>query len=128
MSHFLPNPADRFLTRRGFLSRCGMGMGSLALANMIGETAAFAADANSTALNPLSPRKPHFAPKAKRVIHIFANGGCSHVDTFDPKPALDKYHGQPIPVHLKTERKTGAAMKSPFAFKKYGKSGIPVSD
>jgi hypothetical protein len=56
------------------------------------------------------------------------NGGPSHVDTFDPKPALDKYHGQPIPLQLRTERKTGAAFRSPFTFQKHGQSGIEVSE
>ena len=76
------------------------------------------------------PKGPHFAPKAKRVIHLFMNGGPSHVDTFDPKPELAKWHGKILPDEhrLSTERKTGAAYKSPFAFKKYGQSGLPVSD
>jgi hypothetical protein len=63
------------------------------------------------------------------VIHIFANGGPSHVDTFDPKPALALLHGQALPMdNLKTERRTGAAFRSPFEFKKYGQSGIEVSE
>ncbi|MCA9207066.1 MAG: DUF1501 domain-containing protein [Planctomycetales bacterium] len=79
--------------------------------------------------NPLAPKAPHFAPKAKRVIHLFMNGGPSHVDTFDPKPLLTKYHGQPLPTeNLRTERKTGAAFKSPYKFEKYGESGIEVSE
>ncbi|MEO6741965.1 MAG: DUF1501 domain-containing protein [Chthoniobacteraceae bacterium] len=71
---------------------------------------------------------PHFAPKAKRVIHFFLNGGPSHVDTFDPKPALLKYAGKPLPQTLLTERKTGAAFPSPFKFERYGRSGIEVSE
>src|SRR5262249_19674211 len=64
-----------------------------------------------------------------QVVHLFMNGGPSHVDTFDPKPLLDKYHGKPLPSqNLRTERKTGAAMRSPFAFRRCGKSGIEVSD
>ena len=76
------------------------------------------------------PKGPHFAPKAKRVIHLFMNGGPSHVDTFDPKPELSKWHGKVLPDEhrLNTERKTGAAYQSPFAFKQYGQSGLPVSD
>ena len=76
------------------------------------------------------PKGPHFAPKAKRVIHLFMNGGPSHADTFDPKPELAKWHGKILPDEhrLSTERKTGAAYKSPFAFKKHGQSGLPVSD
>ena len=80
-------------------------------------------------VNPLAPKQPHFAAKAKRVIHLFMNGGPSHVDTFDPKPALDKYAGKPLPTtNLPTERKTGAAFPSPFKFQKYGQSGIEVSE
>jgi hypothetical protein len=88
------------------------------------------AGAESVSANsPLAPRAPHFAAKAKRVIHIFANGGPSHVDTFDPKPALARLHGKPLPMdNLPTERRTGAAFQSPFQFKKYGQSGIEVSE
>ena len=124
--HHRPRLEDYFLTRRDFLQRCGVGFGALGLAAMTG-TNAFAAEGVN--LNhPLAPRAPHFPGKAKRVIHIFANGGPSQVDTFDPKPALDKWHGKPIPLELKTERKTGAAFRSPFAFQKYGQSGIEVSE
>lgn len=76
----------------------------------------------------MAASKPHFAPKAKRVIHFFLNGGPSHVDTFDPKPALMKYEGKPVPSHRITERKTGAAFPSPFKFQRYGQSGIEVSE
>ena len=85
----------------------------------------YASDGQWTPPNGL----PHFAPKAKGVIWLFMNGGVSQVDTFDPKPMLEKYHGQPMPGGaIATERRTGALMKSPFAFRKYGKSGIEVSD
>ena len=86
---------------------------------------------NATSLQSQSlmgPRNPHFPGRAKRVIHFFLNGGPSHVDTFDPKPALQKYAGQPMPTNLTTERKTGAAFPSPFSFKRYGQSGIEVSE
>ena len=64
------------------------------------------------------------------MIHLFLSGGPSHVDTFDPKPALDKYHGQELPksMHLVTERRTGTVMRSPFQFQRYGQSGIEVSE
>ena len=79
--------------------------------------------------DPLAPRPPHFPGKARQVVHLFMNGGPSHVDTFDPKPMLARYHGKPLPgPNLRTERKTGAAMGSPFAFRKYGESGIEVSE
>ena len=102
-------------------------MGAMALGSLFGKTLGLQA-AETANLNPLAPKLPHFAAKAKRVIPLFANGGPSHVDTFDPKPELTKWHGKEIPNTLPTERKTGAAYKSPFAFKKYGKSGIEVSD
>lgn len=84
---------------------------------------------SAQASSPLTARAPHFAPKAKRVVHFFLNGGPSHVDTFDPKPMLTKYAGQPIPgEYFRTERKTGAAFPSPFEFKKYGQSGLEISE
>ncbi len=101
----------------------------MGLATLLGPQAQAAESSSGFNLNnPLAPRASHFPGKAKRVIHIFANGGPSQVDTFDPKPELTKWHGKPIPIDLKTERKTGAAFKSPFAFKQYGKSGTPVSE
>jgi len=104
------------------LARCGMGMGLVGLAPMLAEAAI-------DPVNPLAPKKPHFAAKAKQVIHIFANGGPSQVDTFDPKPALAKYAGKTLPTaNLRTERRTGAAFPSPFKFKKYGKSELEVSE
>lgn len=110
------------LNRRMMLERSAMGMGALALGGML-------QSADASEANPLAVRKPHFAAKAKRVIHLFMNGGPSHVDTFDPKPALEKYAGKALPVdNPKTERKTGAAFPSPFKFQKYGQSGIEVSE
>lgn len=126
MSHHASRIEDQFFTRRDFLQRCGMGMGGLALSGILGQ--ALGLQAAETNLNPLTPKAPHFPAKAKRVIHLFMNGGPSHVDTFDPKPSLAKYHGKELPMHLSTERKTGAAFQSPFAFQKYGKSGIEVSE
>jgi len=113
------------LSRRDFLSRSGMGLGSLGLAGLLSGngSAAGASEASS-----LATKQPHFPGKAKRVIHFFCNGGPSHVDTFDPKPALTKYAGQPVPINLLTERRTGAALPSPFKFQKYGESGIEVSE
>ena len=71
----------------------------------------------------------HFKPRAKRVIFLMMNGGMSHVDTFDYKPMLDKYDGQPLPGGpILTQRKTGNLMKSPFKFQKHGKSGLEMSD
>jgi hypothetical protein len=113
---------DYFLTRRQFLNRFGMGMGALGLATMLGDSFANSARAAED-MSPLLPRQPHFAPKAKRVIHIFAQGAPSQVDTFDPKPALEKHAGQALPG-----MNGGLAMPSPFKFSKHGKSGIEVSE
>jgi len=113
------------VSRREVLSRCGMGMGAIALQPLIGQLTS----ADSRGVNPLLPKAPHFAPKAKRIIHIFCNGGPSHVDTFDHKPALAQYAGKPLPGDTpQTERKTGAVYPSPFKFKKYGESGIEISE
>jgi hypothetical protein len=91
---------------------------------------AFASLANSAvSADPLAPKPPHFPAKAKHVIFLFLNGGPSQVDTFDPKPMLDKYSGKPMPSgNLKTERKTGNLLKSPFEFHRCGQSGIEVSE
>jgi hypothetical protein len=113
------------LSRRDLLRTLGTGLGSLALAALVGEEEARAAPI----AGPLAPRSPHFPAKAKRVLHIYLNGGPSQVDTWDPKPALRRYEGQPLPTgNLSTERKTGAALPSPFAFARHGKSGIEVSE
>jgi hypothetical protein len=101
------------VTRREALCRMGSGFGMLAFANMVSESLAKAGITDEG-----GARKLDFKPRAKRVIFLFMNGGLSQVDSFDPKPALDKYHGKPLPGGtVATERKTGALMRSPFAFK-----------
>ncbi|MFM7162599.1 MAG: DUF1501 domain-containing protein, partial [Planctomycetaceae bacterium] len=129
-------PPVRPLSRRDWLDRTGMGFGLVGLATLLAQPAA-AQVVNSVAgassrrapAGPLSPRAPQFPPRAQRVVHLFMNGGASQVDTFDPKPALDKYHGKPLPhPNLRTERKTSGAWRSPFTFQRYGKSGIEVSE
>ena len=114
-----------FPSRRDLLGRCGMGFGALGLATVMNDAKLLATES----INPLTPKPAQFAPKARRVIHLFMNGGPSHVDTFDPKPSLAKYAGKALPKqNLPTERKTGAAFPSPFKFQKYGQSGIEVSE
>lgn len=122
-------PSD-LINRREMLQRGGVGMGMLGLAGLVADPAQGALPIpGSSDVNPLLPKPKHFATKAKHVIHLFMNGGPSHVDTFDPKPLLKKYHGQPLPMkNLRTERPTGAAMGSPYKFQKYGESGIEVSE
>jgi hypothetical protein len=119
-----PLPDPPLISRRDLLRRAGMGMASLGLAALLAEEQARAA---TTAL---APRKPHFPGKAKRVVHLFMNGGPSQVDTFDPKPLLEKYHGKPLAAgpNLRTERKTAGALRSPFTFRRWGQSGIEVSE
>jgi len=105
-------------------------MGALGFATLMGQTGLLATQSGAgDAINPLAPKSPQFPARAKRVIHFFLNGGPSHVDTFDPKPALAEYAGKTLPTgNLQTERKTGAAFPSPFKFTRYGKSGIEVSE
>jgi hypothetical protein len=113
---------DHFLTRRQFLQRAGMGFGALSLAAMFGNElfapSVHAMEAEATLL----PKSPQFPAKAKHVVHIFAQGAPSHMDTWDPKPSLTKMDGQEIPGL------NGVAMASPFKFSKKGKSGIEVSE
>ncbi|WP_435020778.1 DUF1501 domain-containing protein [Tundrisphaera sp. TA3] len=117
------------INRRALLQRSALGLGALGLGDLFGREGALASTPSGIPSgDALAPRPPHFPGKAKRVIHFFLNGGPSQVDTFDPKPALLKYAGQPAPESLTTERKTGAAFPSPFKFQKYGQSGIEVSE
>ena len=111
------------------LCRSGMGFAALGLTNLLATEGLLTAAQHGANLSPLAPRQPHFPGKAKRVIHLFMNGGPSHVDTFDPKPALDRYAGQVLPrENLRTERRTGAAFPSPFRFRKHGQSGMDISE
>jgi len=116
-----PSLKDLFITRRQFLQRAGMGFGALSLAGLLGESFGGAA-ARAETIASLTPRAPQFPAKAKHVVHIFAQGAPSHVDTWDPKPKLTEYDGKSIPGY------DGVAMASPFKFVKKGKSGIEVSE
>lgn len=120
----------RLVSRRNLLCCGGMGIGALALSGVMRDACGSETRPAANIESPLTPRQPDFAATAKRVIHLFLSGGPSHVDTFDPKPALDKYHGRPLPesMHLVTERRTGTVMRSPYKFQRYGQSGIDVSE
>jgi hypothetical protein len=112
------------LTRRDALCRIGNGFGMMAFAGMLGDSIAQAGVTEDGGVAKLD-----YPQRVKRVIFLFMNGGCSAIDSFDYKPALDKYHGQPLPGgHVSTERQTGELMRSPFKFKKYGQSGMEVSE
>ena len=110
------------------------GFGGLALAALLGEEAAAAQITpmvdSGAAADPLAPRPPHFAPRAKRVIFLFMHGGPSQVDTFDYKPLLQRDHGKPLPFERPrvVSRETGNLLKSPWEFKQHGESGIWVSE
>src|SRR6266481_3887591 len=111
------------VSRREALCRMGSGFGMMAFAGMLGRSLNAAEGVTG------GVAKLDYPQKVKRVIFLFMNGGCSHVDSFDPKPMLEKYDGQPLPGGtIKTERRTGELMKSPFKFKKYGQCGMDVSE
>ncbi len=110
--------------RRQLLQHSAVGFGGLAMAAMLGGEAVAGSD------NPLAARMPHHTPRAKRIVFLFMKGGPSHVDTFDPKPELDRAHGQAPSFALPevTFAKQGNLLRSPWKFKQYGQSGLPVSD
>jgi hypothetical protein len=116
------------LTRREALRRVGNGFGMMAFAGMVNQSLLHAG-AVATPTGGILTGKLDYPQKVKRVIFLFMNGGCSTIDSFDPKPALEKYDGQPLPGDaVKTERRTGELMKSPFKFKKYGQCGMDISE
>ena len=116
-------------SRRRLLATAGTGFGLLALADLLAAEEKQAAEADR-AVNPFAVRKPHHAPKAKRVIFLYMPGGPSHVDLFDPKPRLARDNGKPLPFEKpKLERtKTGNLLASPWKFGKHGQSGVEVSE
>ena len=117
----LPSAADFCATRRQFLNRFGMGFGAMSLASLLGEIGSTSAHAALSSASPLAPKSPQFPAKAKRVIHIFSQGGPSHIDTWDPKPDMAKYEGQDL------AQIGGMPLASQFKFTKRGQSGIEVS-
>lgn len=114
------------LTRRAMLARCANGFGALAFAALASDEAR----AQERGTDPLAPRSPHFAAKARNVIFLFMDGGPSQVDTFDPKPRLAKEHGQPIRMKVPPTQfnNVGTVLQSPWAFERHGQSGTPVSE
>jgi hypothetical protein len=122
LNHKSRNP----FTRREALRRVGNGFGMMAFASTLNESMARAGIGDT---NGMGVAKLDHPQKVKRVIFLFMNGGLSTIDAFDPKPALDKYDGQPMPGgSISTERRTGELMKSPYTFRKYGQCGMDVSD
>ena len=137
--HLIATPHPAYASRRAFLKRTGSGFGAVALAAMLGERGALAAnggaeisDLKSQAINPLAAKGSHFPAKAKSVIWLFMNGGQSQVDTWDYKPALQRAHGQELKGFDRHtgffSNDVGPLMRSPFAFARHGQSGAWVSE
>lgn len=123
-----PNRKTCF-SRREMLFQFGGGIAGLALCDILGREGLLAAETRP--VSPLAPRQPHFPAKARAVISLFMNGGASHVDTFDPKPELTKHHGEAPPASMNIETffpYPGTFLKSPFTFRRYGESGLDVSE
>jgi hypothetical protein len=129
-----------FASRREFLFQAGGGLSGVALAYLLDQERLLASEiqpaescapTTTPSLSPVSPRSPHFPARAKAVISLFMSGGVSHVDTFDPKSDLERYHGQPLEGKgeiVVRQGHPGPLMRSPFSFQKHGQSGIEVSE
>ena len=135
------NPKKMFWSRRDFLFQSGGGISGLALAHLLSRDGRLAAqgpagspcDATTAGTNPFAPKSPHHTARATAVISLFMSGGVSQVDTFDPKPALARYAGEPLDGKVDgsvvvRQGFPGPLMPSPFTFKKYGQSGMDVSE
>ena len=135
------HPKKTFWSRRDFLFQSGGGISGLALAHLLSRDGLQAAQpasadpcaAAATGANPFAAKPPHYTPRATAVISLFMSGGVSQVDTFDPKPALSRYAGEPLGDKVGgsivvRQGFPGPLMPSPFTFQKYGQSGIEVSE
>ncbi len=119
------------LTRREMLGQCANGFGAMALMALMGDKAfgnILGSDAGKTA-SGMGPKPPHFPPKVRSVIFLYMDGGPSQVDTFDPKPLLQREHGQPFKMKMEPTQfnNNGNTLGCPWEFKNHGASGIPVS-
>ncbi|MFN3324943.1 MAG: DUF1501 domain-containing protein [Bryobacteraceae bacterium] len=116
-------------SRRNFLRDCAGGIGTIALAHLLGIEGRAAEP-----VNPMAPKKPHFAPRAKNVIFLFMEGAPSQMDLFDPKPKLREWHGKPLPPSMTRDLKlafikpTASVLGSPFEFRRHGQSGMELSE
>ena len=131
-SHHCRRFAPRPVSRREMLARSAHGFGALALLGLLSDRAFGATVATEPARprNDLRSRPPHFPPRARNVIFLYMDGGPSQVDTFDPKPRLNREHGQPFALKMEPTQfnDNGTTLGSPWEFRRYGQSGIPVSD
>jgi Protein of unknown function (DUF1501) len=125
-----PRLVDSLHTRRTLLKNSAVGFGYLALSAMLAKESRGGEANSADSLNPLAAKPTHFAPRAKRIVFLFMKGGPSHVDTFDPKPLLDRDNGKPPPFELPKVlfAAQGNLLKSPWKFKQHGQSGLPVSE
>ncbi len=132
---------SRFVDRRKFLFEAGGGLSGLGLATLLAQDNLLGAESSGAAAgcgtggvvtsSPFAPKQSHFAPRAKRVISLFMSGGVSQMDSFDPKPALTKFAGEPLPVSgdlIVRQGHPGPLMPSPFTFKQYGQGGLPIRE
>lgn len=117
------------MTRREMLMRSANGFGAVALSALLADPA-YGATPISSAVGPLTPKQTHFPPRAKSVIFLYLDGGLSQVDSFDPKPRLHKDHGKKFSAKIEPTQfdDIGRCLQSPWEFRRYGKSGIAVSD
>src|SRR5260370_1242015 len=127
--------AERVIaTRRWFFRDCGLGLGAIALGTLLNDNKLFAAASRAQNTDPLAPKLPHFAPKAKRVIYLFQAGAPSQLDLFDYKPTLEKYDGHPVPAELVKDQRyafiprDAALFASTLKFSKHGKCGAELSE
>src|SRR5688572_24886413 len=116
-------------SRRDFLRQAGCGFGAVALAALWAQKDIAGAESAATT-DPLAPRPPHFKARARNIIFLYMDGGPSQVDTFDPKPLLNKQHGQPFAVKIEPTQfnNNGSTFGCPWKFQQHGQSGIPISE
>src|SRR5947208_3834746 len=121
-------------SRRHFLTSSASGIGLLALASLLRDEGLLAAQDKADVLNPLTPKPPHFAPKAKACICIYLEGAPSQIDLFDPKPKLNALHGQPLPESMTKnvrfaflQKATARILGCPRTFSRHGGGGTDVA-
>src|SRR5437867_2413965 len=129
----LRNETAKLIARRWFFHQCGVGLGSMALASLLGAGQALGGAARPAAVNPLAPRRPQLGGKARRIIYLFMGGAPSQLDLFDYKPSLKKYNGQPVPKEVVMGQKyafikpDAALFASEFKFARHGQCGAELS-
>src|SRR5690242_11280697 len=132
--HLYRHADPRQVTRRWFLEQCGVGLGAVALGQLLGVRGHAAEAVAATSLNPMAPKAPHYAPRAKRVLFLFMAGAPSHLELFDNKPQLAKFNGTLPPAELVKDYraafiKPSSKLLGPkFKFAPHGESGTELSE